>query len=98
MLGRRPSLHVALEGPAEEIFLVAESGIEARPAYAHGFRQIGQGGAFEAPLPEDHHGLVQRFVSVEFSGAALSHGAPLLHVSASVTSIPYLAVQISVDT
>src|SRR6185295_13716318 len=61
----RGAVDVPVDGPAEEGFLVAERGIEARTVDTHGLGEVAQGGAFVTLLPEDLQGGVHGLLRVE---------------------------------
>ena len=56
---------VAVEDFFEEGLLVAEGGVEGGSIDAHGFGEVGEGGAFVAFLPEDIQRGVEGLVGVE---------------------------------
>ena len=76
-IGCRPIV-VAIERFAEQRFLVAEGGVEARAVDAHGPGQIGERRALVAFAPEDLQGLVESFVDVEGARAADGRRGPAL--------------------
>jgi hypothetical protein len=61
---------IEIESPAEEVLLVAESGIEARARDPYGARQVGYRCALVTLTPEDLKRDVQRLVRIEFPMAA----------------------------
>src|SRR5215470_7486041 len=69
---------VAVEGLAEQPFLVAERRIEARGIDPHRLGQVGQRRALIALVPEYLQGLIERLVHVEGAGASHRHNFTLL--------------------
>jgi hypothetical protein len=65
---RRGALRIAGERLAEEGFLVAEGGVEARSVDAHGLGQVRQRGPFVAFLPEELQRGLEGLVRVEGAG------------------------------
>ena len=67
-------LDVAVNHLAEQTFLVAVGGIEARRIDTHRLGQVGDRGAFVAVAPEYLQGLVEGLVQIELSWASHCHG------------------------
>ena len=66
----RRAQRVALQRLAEQVLLVAEGGIHARPRDTHRLGQVGEGGALIPLAPEDLERALQRLVGVEAAGPA----------------------------
>nr|WP_254696100.1 hypothetical protein [Lysobacter enzymogenes] len=62
-------LQIALQRGAEQVFLAAEGGIEARRGDADGGSQLAHRGGFEAALPEHPHRGFQGLIAVEAARA-----------------------------